>query len=97
MPLDTTTNYENKHPPLFALVIQRTQILLGEECHCFITKSTDAAVTLVRTISEVYANLRSITKCLKSPIFYQVENFYSCKIYFNPLIFLVRSFRSKIK
>ncbi len=72
MPLDTIINNENKHPPLFAIVVQRTQILSGEECHCFITKSADAAIALVRTISEAYANLRPGTKCLKSPIFYQV-------------------------
>jgi hypothetical protein len=75
MPLDNTiTDNENKHPPLFCAVIERTQILSGDECHCFITKSSDAAIALVETISKIYANVKPGTKCLKSPIFYQVEN-----------------------
>jgi hypothetical protein len=74
MPIDTITNNENKHPPLFCAVIQRTQFLSGDECHCFITKSPDAATALVGTISQIYANVKPGTKCLKSPVFYQVKN-----------------------
>lgn len=70
--LDATLTHESKHPPLFALVVHRTQILGGDECHCFITKNDDAALALVRTISDVYANLPPLTKPLKSPLFYQV-------------------------
>ncbi len=72
MPLDTITNDENKHPPLFCAAVQRTQIIPGEECHCFITKSVNTAIALVQTISQVYENIRPEIKCLKSPIFYQV-------------------------
>ena len=71
MPLDAITDYGCKHPPLFCAVVQRTQFLPGAECHCFITKSPDAAIALVHTISEVYANVQP-TKHFKSPIFYQV-------------------------
>jgi hypothetical protein len=71
--LDSTLNNQSKHPPLFCAVVQRTQILSGDECHCFITKSDDAALALVRTISDVYAKLSSNIKPLKSPIFYQVN------------------------
>ena len=75
MPLDSsTTNYEDKHPPLFCSTIRRTQILPGDECHCFITKSSDASIALVRTITEIYANLQPGTLCLKAPVFYQVKN-----------------------
>jgi hypothetical protein len=71
--LDSTEQYQHKHPPLFCAVIQRTQILSGDECHCFITKSDDTALALVRTISEVYAKLPTNIKPLRSPIFYQVN------------------------
>jgi hypothetical protein len=74
MPLDTLVFHDNKHPPLFCAVIKRTQILPGNECHCFITKSTDAALSLVRIISQMYANVKPDIKCSKSPIFYQVKN-----------------------
>ena len=75
MPLDeVAVNNDNKHPPLFCIVTRRTQILQGDECHCFITKSVDAALALVLTVSQVYGNLKPGTKCLKSPIFYQVYN-----------------------
>jgi len=73
--LDSTEKNQNKHPPLFCAVIQRTQILTGDECHCFITKSDDAALALVRTISEVYTKLQGNIKPLRSPIFYQVHHF----------------------
>lgn len=72
MPLDVLKNNENKHPPLFCAVTHRTQILPGDECHCFITKNINAAMTLISTISKVYANLQQGIKCIKSPIFYQV-------------------------
>ena len=91
MPLDAVANYDNKHPPLFAVVVQRTQILPGEECHCFITKSTDAAITLVQAISEVYANLRPGTKCLKSPIFYQVQYLFSILVKYSFICFSISS------
>jgi hypothetical protein len=74
MPLDTIINNENKHPPLFCVSVKRTQILQGNECHCFITKSTNAAIALVETITQVYANFQPEITCLKSPIFYQVKN-----------------------
>lgn len=74
--LDATLNHASKHPPLFALVVHRTQILTGDECHCFITKNDDAALALVRTISEVYASLPPLTKPLRSPIFYQVGDWF---------------------
>lgn len=70
--LDSTEPNQSKHPPLFCAVIQRTQILTGDECHCFLTKSDDAALALVRTISEVYGNLPPTMKSFRSPIFYQV-------------------------
>jgi hypothetical protein len=72
--LDSTIKTSGKHPPLFCAVVQRTQILSGDECHCFITKDDDAALILVKIISEVYGNLQLNVKPLKSPIFYQVEN-----------------------
>ncbi|CAF1332806.1 unnamed protein product [Adineta steineri] len=75
MTLDAIENNEDKHPPLFGVIMRRTQVLPGNECHCFITKNTDAAFALVRTISQVYANMRPGAKCLKSPIFYQLDRF----------------------
>ena len=72
--LGSTVNNQSKHPPLFCLVVQRTQVLAGDECHCFITETDDTALILVRTISEVYANLKANFKLTKSPIFYQVRN-----------------------
>ena len=71
--LDSSEPSSSKHPPLFCAVVQRTQILLADECHCFLTKNATDALTLVRTISEVYANLPMNIKPLRSPIFYQVE------------------------
>ena len=72
VPIDATNPTQSKHPPLFAAVMERTQIQSGDECHCFITKNDDAALALVRTISDIYADLSVETKLLKSPIFYQV-------------------------
>lgn len=78
MPLDEINHSDNKHPPLFSIVVRRTQIFPGEECHCFITKSLDSAMALVRTISQIYGdNIRPNIPHLKSPIFYQVQSFYS--------------------
>ncbi|CAF1063614.1 unnamed protein product [Adineta steineri] len=73
--LDSTLNDPSKHPPLFCAVVQRTQILQGDECHCFITKSNETALALVRTISEVYANLSANIRSFKSPIFYQLDRY----------------------
>jgi hypothetical protein len=72
--IDSTIQTQSKHPPLFCAVVHRTQILTGDECHCFITKTANAANALVLTISQVYGNIKSPTTCLKSPIFYQVKN-----------------------
>jgi hypothetical protein len=75
MPIDDMMQtIESKHPPLFCAVIHRTQIMSGNECHCFITKSTDAALALVRSITEIYANVRHNQICSRSPIFYQVRH-----------------------
>ncbi|CAF0908867.1 unnamed protein product [Rotaria sp. Silwood1] len=75
MPLDTYVINESKHPPLFSVIIQRTQIMPGDECHCFITKNVDAAFSLVQAISQAYANINPESKCLKSPIFYQLDRY----------------------
>lgn len=101
MPLDSLTFNDSKHPPLFCIVVQRTLILPSDECHCFITKNSEAALTLVRIISQVYANLniKSGTRCLKSPIFYQVKiksSIFVLYLYLF-LLFIVRSFWKKIK
>lgn len=75
MPLDEIQHYDKKHPPLFSIVVRRTHIFPGEECHCFITKSLDSAMALVRTISQIYGdNIRSSTPHIRSPIFYQVQS-----------------------
>ena len=74
MPFDQLgTGDDSKHPPLFCAVIHRTHIVPGNECHCFITKSTDAALALVRNITEIYANLKRSQASSRSPIFYQVR------------------------
>lgn len=70
--LDSPEPSSSKHPPLFCAVVQRTQILLADECHCFLTKNASDALTLVRIISEVYAKLPMNIKPIRSPIFYQV-------------------------
>ena len=72
--LDSIARSQSKHPPLFCAVVQRTQILSGDECHCFIAKDDEAALALVQTVSEVYANLKPNFTPYKSPIFYQVNN-----------------------
>lgn len=71
--LDSVPQNQSKHPPIFCVVVQRTQITSGDECHCFVTKDDDAALTLVRTISEIYANLPQNIHPFKSPVFYQVS------------------------
>jgi hypothetical protein len=97
MPIDKVPINEDKHPPLFCAITQRTQFLPGDECHCFITKSTDAALALVRTISQVYATVKLGSKCLKSPIFYQVINLnFFFRIIFI-IFFIVGSFWAKTK
>lgn len=73
LPLDVDERTSStKHPPLFALVTQRTKAITGSECHCFIAKSNDAALTLVRTISDVYSKLKPNLRSIRSPIYYQV-------------------------
>jgi hypothetical protein len=94
--LDSTEPIQSKHPPLFCAVLQRTQILTGDECHCFLTKSADAALALVRAVSEVYANLQSNIRPLRSPIFYQVKYSFSDKLKNNlHLFFIFRSLWAK--
>lgn len=97
MPLDSLPNSDSKHPPLFCAVIRRTQILEGDECHCFITKSADAAITLIQAISEIYSTLPQQIVNFKSPIFYQVLNrfVFVRKEFF--VFLLVRSLWTKIK
>ncbi|CAF1241556.1 unnamed protein product [Rotaria sordida] len=73
--LDPKRKNRSKHPPLFCFVVQRTQVSSGDECHCFITKDDESALALVRTISEIYANVKSNFKLLKSPIFYQLDRY----------------------
>lgn len=72
MSLDSLTANESRHPPLFSFITKRTIILPGDECHCFITKSTDAAISLIQAVSEIYVKIPPAAKCLKSPTFYQV-------------------------
>ncbi|CAF0907767.1 unnamed protein product [Rotaria sordida] len=75
MPLDAFTINESRHPPLFGIIIRRTQILPGDECHCFITKNVDAAFSLVQAISQAYATIQLGANCLRSPIFFQLDRF----------------------
>ncbi|CAF3639034.1 unnamed protein product [Rotaria socialis] len=74
-PLDSLVENNSRHPPLFSLIVRRTQLLPGDECHCFITKSGDSAFSLIQAVSRVYANINPGTQCLKSPIFYQLDRF----------------------
>lgn len=89
--IDAADSTQTKYPPLFATVMQRTQIQSGDECHCFITKNDDAALALVRTISEIYADLSAETKLFKSPIFYQVRKCDNHRLFQKTKILLVRS------
>jgi hypothetical protein len=73
MTLDSLASAEpSKHPPLFCIVVQRTQVVAADECHCFITKTEQAALTLVRVIAKIYGDLSTNHSPRKSPIFYQV-------------------------
>ncbi|CAF2099653.1 unnamed protein product [Rotaria magnacalcarata] len=74
-PLDSLVESESRHPPLFSLIVRRTQLLPGDECHCFITKNGDSAFSLIQAVSRVYANINPGAQCLKSPIFYQLDRF----------------------
>ncbi|CAF1187784.1 unnamed protein product [Didymodactylos carnosus] len=75
-PLDALqTKTQSKHPPVFCAVFQRSQVLLGEDCHCFITKSNEAALALVKAASTAYSSINPASKCLKSPIFYQLDRY----------------------
>lgn len=85
--LDSAEQTSSKHPPLFCAVVQRTQILFGDECHCFLTKNPQDALTLVRIVSEVYAKLPMNIRPLRAPIFYQVELFCFCLVNLYFLLF----------
>ncbi|CAF1159526.1 unnamed protein product, partial [Didymodactylos carnosus] len=75
-PLDALqSNKQSKHPPIFCTVFQRSQVLTGEECHCFITKSDDASLALVKALSTAYTSVDPALKSLKSPIFYQLDRY----------------------
>ena len=75
LPLDPMApNQDNKHPPLFCVVTHRTNAVPGDECHCFITKSVDASLALVRSVTEIYTTIKSITEYARCPIFYQVNH-----------------------
>ncbi|CAF0904645.1 unnamed protein product [Adineta ricciae] len=74
MPLEAASTGENKHPPLFCAVFQRTHILPGDECHCFITKTAESALALVQAMSRIYKSMQSDFKSSKSPIFYQLDH-----------------------
>ena len=70
LPLDSDLS---KHPPLFCLVVKRTQVVPADECHCFITKTDQAALDLVQIVSEIYGKLPDHLPNWKSPIFYQLD------------------------
>jgi hypothetical protein len=71
LPLDRVA--PNRHPPLFCAVVRRTQIVNGDECHCFITKNEQAALALVSHIAQIYDRLPDPIRLLRSPMFYQVS------------------------
>jgi len=52
--LDTAEGDASQHPPLFAAIMRRTKGIKVLECHIFICKSTEAALTMVQAMTHAF-------------------------------------------
>ncbi|CAM4762155.1 unnamed protein product [Rotaria magnacalcarata] len=77
VPLDypEASYIENTHnPPLFVANFQRTRLLPTDECHCFVIKTVQTAVTLVQACSSAYGIADSEQDCSKVPIYFEIKD-----------------------
>ncbi len=77
VPLDSpdailSENIEN--PPLFAVIFHRTRHLPMDECHCFVAKTKQVALTLVQACCNAYQATDSEQDCSKVPLYFKVNN-----------------------
>lgn len=52
--IDKREAQESNHPPMFACIMRRTKGKKVLECHCFVTKSDQNAMTLVQAMTHAY-------------------------------------------
>jgi hypothetical protein len=77
VPLDSpaAARVENtQNPPLFAVTFRRTRHLPVDECHCFVTKTRQAALALVQACFSAYQATIPQQDCSKVPLYFKVKN-----------------------
>jgi hypothetical protein len=77
VPLDSpaAARMENtRNPPLFAVTFRRTRHLPVDECHCFVTKTRQAALALVQACFSAYQATAPQQDCSKVPLYFKVKS-----------------------
>ncbi|CAF4894430.1 unnamed protein product [Rotaria sp. Silwood1] len=78
VPLDSpaAARIENtRNPPLFAVTFRRTRHLPVDECHCFVTKTRQAALALVQACFSAYQTTVPQQDCSKVPLYFKVDDY----------------------
>ncbi|CAF2966861.1 unnamed protein product [Rotaria sp. Silwood2] len=78
VPLDSpaAARMENtRNPPLFAVTFRRTRHLPVDECHCFVTKTRQAALALVQACFSAYQATVPQQDCSKVPLYFKVDDY----------------------
>jgi len=70
-----------QHPPLFVVNFHRTRHLPMDECHCFVAKTKQTALALVKACYNAYQATNFEQNCSKVPLYFKVKK-KSLKIYF---------------
>ncbi|CAF0868011.1 unnamed protein product [Adineta ricciae] len=61
-----------RNPPIFAVTLQRTRHLPVNECHCFVTKTKNAALELVEACFDAYQSTDSDQDLSKTPLYFKI-------------------------
>lgn len=77
VPLDSAAaaHVENtQNPPLFAVVFQRTRHSPVLECHSFVAKNKQIALSLVQACCKAYNETEVNQDCSKVPLYFKVRH-----------------------
>ncbi|CAF1047198.1 unnamed protein product [Didymodactylos carnosus] len=78
VPLDSpaAARVENtQNPPLYCSIFRRTRHLPVDECHCFVTKTRQAALALVQACFSAYQATSTQQDCSKVPLYFKVDDY----------------------
>jgi len=76
VPLDhpeATLDENTQHPPLFVVNFHRTRHLPMDECHCFVAKTKQTALELVKACYNAYQATDFEQNCSKVPLYFKVK------------------------